>query len=318
MRFYFGEKLMTHRFGYACINLSIDATTNKTCRLQYCTDARLRELTYNNLDGLKKVVKWNIENDIYLYRISSAVVPYASHEINKIKWWEENLAQLKEISRLVKSSLMRVSMHPPHFVNINSPNLEIIKSSMAELEWHAKLLNTMELDNTHRLIFHVGGVYGDKKASIKRFIEVYKDIPEDIRKRLSLENDDKSYHVWDVLDISSETGVPVVFDVLHHQILNTGRKVDDDIDSILKNCFSTWNDKTGIPKIHYSNQKKDAKPGSHSDSIDIDEFMEFYFRYCKYEFDIMFEVKDKEKSVLSAYKRLKQELARGYNLKRAC
>ena len=161
---------MTHRFGYACINLTIDATTNKTCRLQNCTETRLRELIYSNLEGLKKIIEWNIENNIYLYRISSAIIPFASHEINKINWSSENHDQLKAISKLIKSSQMRVSMHPPQFVNINSPNTEIVKSSMAELEWQAKLLNTMELDCTHRLIFHVGGVYGDKQASIKRFI----------------------------------------------------------------------------------------------------------------------------------------------------
>lgn len=298
---------MKHRIGYACINTSISATTNKTCRLDHCTKERLRLLIYSNLAGLKEVLKWNYDHNIFLYRISSVVIPFASHPVNTILWWEENKSQLEEIGKYIRKTEMRVSMHPGQFVNINSPGSGVVEASIKELEWHAKFLDSMGLNSNHRLIVHAGGVYGDKPASIKRYVEAYKNLPENIKARLSLENDDKSYTVWDVLGISHKTGMPVVFDNLHHMINNTGQKRDDDIKDILAQAFATWNNNTGIPKIHFSTQKPGAKPGSHAESINMDDFIEFYFKFKDLDFDIMFETKDKERSVLEAFNRLQIE-----------
>ena len=80
---------MKHRLGYACINLTTGIPLNRTCRLANATDLRLRELIKSNLDGLMQVLEWNKENNIYHFRISSDVVPIASHEINKIEWWKD-------------------------------------------------------------------------------------------------------------------------------------------------------------------------------------------------------------------------------------
>lgn len=295
---------MLHRIGYACINTSIKATTNRTCRLNNCTDERIRELIQMNLSGLFEILKWNKANNIFLFRISSEIIPFASHEINKIDWQKEFNKELSEIGKFIKTNKMRVSMHPGQFVNINSPKADVVKNSIKELFWHAKFLDTMGLDNTHRLIFHTGGVYDNKESAIERFINEYNNMPDYIKNRLSLENDDKSYTVWDVLDISSVVKVPVVFDNLHHQVKNIGANKDLDLEKILKLCFKTWSSQAGIPKIHYSTQRKNARAGMHADSINITEFIEFYYKYKQLDFDIMFETKDKEQSVLNALKKI--------------
>jgi UV DNA damage endonuclease len=124
---------MKHRIGYACINTSISATTNRTCRLDRCTEERLRELIFSNLSGLKEVIEWNAKHNIYLYRISSVVIPFASHEVNTIPWWIDFKSQFDEIGDLIKKSQMRVSMHPGQYVNLNAPSPEIIKSSIKEI-----------------------------------------------------------------------------------------------------------------------------------------------------------------------------------------
>ena len=250
---------MKHKIGYACINTSISATTNKTCKLENCTEERLRELIENNLSGLIEILKWNIAHNIYLYRISSAIIPFASHKINKISWWEDYKDKFDEASCIIKNASMRVSMHPGQYVNINSPRQDVLISSFKDLEWHANFLNTLALDSTHRLIIHAGGIYGNKDAAMKRFISEFNNLPEDIKKRLSLENDDKSYTVRDVLYLSKETSMPVVFDILHHKINNTGQKEDQDIESILNQCFATWSGKTGIPKNPFFNSKTGSK-----------------------------------------------------------
>lgn len=297
------EKVMNaHRIGYACVNTSIDATTNRTCRLDNCNDVRLRELIASNLAGLKTIIEWNIKKGILLYRISSVVVPYASHDINKIAWWDEYKDKIADIGKIIKNSGIRVSMHPGQYVNINSPTIEVVNSSIKELEYHGKFMDILGLDNTHRIILHIGGSYGDKDISMKRFIDIYSTLSDRIKSRLIIENDDKIFNVWDLLNVSSKTGIPVVFDLLHHQVNHGGQEKDKDIKLILEQCFSTWRQVDGVPKIHFSTQRSEAKYGVHADSVDINLLMELYCEFINYDFDIMLETKDKEVSVLRAMK----------------
>jgi len=296
---------MKHRIGYACINLTTGIPLNRTCRLANASDSKLRELIKSNLDGLRQVLEWNRQNEIYHFRISSDVVPFASHEVNKIKWWEDFKDELQHIGTFIKKNNLKVAMHPSQIVNINSPREEVVKSSIKELEWHVKFLDSLELDSTHKIVFHAGGVYGDKPEAIKRFINVYKKLPEGFKSRLTLENDDKSYNVWDLIEINKAVGIPLVFDNLHHEVLNTQKPEDKDIESIMEIFFSTWDEKSGIPDIHYSTQKKGARAGSHAESINPEEFKEFFLKYMHLDFYIMFETKDKDKSVLAVYEMFK-------------
>jgi len=298
---------MKHKIGYACINLTTGIPLNRTCRLANASDFKLRELIKSNLDGLSQVLEWNRQNKIYLFRISSDVIPFASHEVNKIQWWKDFKDELQSAGSFIKENNFRVAMHPSQVVNINSPRIEVVKSSIKELEWHVKFLDYMGLDYTHKIVFHTGGVYGEKSEAVKRFIKVYKELPENFKSRLTLENDDKSYNVWDLTKINQETGIPLVFDNLHHEVLNTQKPQDKDIEAIMKIFFSTWDKKSGIPDIHYSTQKKDARRGSHAESINLQEFKEFFLKYRHLDFDIMFETKDKDKSVLCAYEMFKTD-----------
>ncbi len=297
------EKVMNaHRIGYACVNMSISATTNKTCRLDNCNDRRLRDLILSNLAGMKTIIEWNVKKGIRLYRISSMVIPFASHDVNKIAWWNEYRDNIADIGKIIRSSGIRVSMHPGQYVNINSPSMEVVNFSIKELDYHAKFMDLLGLDNTHRIILHIGGAYGDKAMSMKRFIDVYDVLPENIKSRLIIENDDKTYNVWDLLSVSSRTGIPIVFDILHHQVNNGGQEKDKDIKSILEKCFDTWNVGTGVPKIHFSTQKIGAKYGVHADAADINLLMEIYCEFINNDFDIMIETKNKEISVLKVMK----------------
>lgn len=299
---------MIHKIGYACINTTIDVSASRTCRLSNATESRLRELIEINLLGLYEILKWNKKNNIYLFRISSDIIPFASHPINQIDWEIDYKDELLKISHFIKENKMRVSMHPGQYVNINSPNTAVVESSLKELYWHNKFLDSLELDATHRIILHVGGVYSNKNLAIKNFIKTYTTMPDNVKARLSLENDDKSYTVWDVFNIHKEIGIPLIFDNLHHYINNSAKEDDQDIENILKLFFSTWNAKTGCPKIHYSTQKDGAKSGSHAESINQNEFADFFLKYYHLDFDIMFETKNKEKSVLAAYEMIKTDI----------
>lgn len=298
---------MKHRIGYACINLTTGIALNRTCRLANASEDKLRELIQSNLFGLKEVLAWNRANNIRLFRISSDTIPFASHPINKIEWWQDYKSELDEIGRLIKDSDIRVYMHPSPVIYLNSPDAKIVDSSIRELQWHVRFLDSLNLDCTHKIVFHAGGAYGDKPEAIKRFIKVYNDLPGNFKNRLTLENDDRIYNVWDLIKINESAKIPLVFDNLHHQVLNTQMPEDENIEMIMKKFFSTWDEKSGLPDIHYSNQKENARAGSHSEAVDTGVFAEFFLKYYHLDFDIIFETKNKEKSVLAVYEMFKTD-----------
>ena len=189
-------------------------------------------------------------------------------------------------------------MHPDQFVLINTKNKDIIKRSTAEIDYHCEVLDAMELDSTAKVQLHVGGVYRDKRASVKRFIENYKKLPKNIKKRLVIENDHISYSLKDCLEISRKIKIPIVFDVYHHECLNNGETIKQGI----KLAKRTWKRKDGILMVDYSSQKKGAKKGMHTEHINIRKFTEFIKETKGLDFDIMLEIKDKEKSALKAIK----------------
>ena len=298
---------MKHRIGYACINLTTGTPLNRTCRLASASEDKLRELIKSNLSGLKEVLQWNRDNNIRLFRISSDTIPFASHPVNKIQWWKDYKNELDEIGFFLKDSDIRVYMHPTPIVYLNSPDAKIVENSIKELEWHVKFFDSLGIDKTHKIVFHAGGAYGNKPEAIKRFIKVYNNLPENFKDRLTLENDDKIYNVWDLIEINESTGIPLVFDNLHHEVLNTGKKEDKNIEAIMKKFFSTWDEKSGLPDIHYSTQKENARAGSHSDSVNLEDFADFFLKYYHLDFDIIFETKNKEKSVLTVYEMFKSD-----------
>ncbi len=146
------------------------------------------------------------------------------------------------------------------------------------------------------MILHIGGVYGDKQGATKRFLENFEELSQDVKNRLVIENDDKSYHIRNVLNIGEELGLPVVFDNLHHEVNPPDNGMAEAL--WIEQCHRTWEKKDGKQKIHYSQQHQGKQRGSHSDSIIIDDFMRFYNGLVNTDIDIMMEVKDKNLSAI--------------------
>jgi UV DNA damage endonuclease len=191
---------------------------------------------------------------------------------------------------------MRVTMHPDQFILINSLDEDIYERSAGELVYHAEVLDLMGLDASHKIQIHVGGVYGDKEASMARFASRYRKLPSRVKRRLVLENDDRSYGLVDCLAVHADTGVPLVFDTLHHSANNRGEEVRE----ALAKARSTWQKKDGLPMVDYSSQKKGGKPGAHAYALDPDDFRSFLEQARGLDFDVMLEVKNKERSALEA------------------
>ncbi len=289
------------RIGYPCLNRTLGCKAGKTFRLKSYSDSRLIESVENNLDCLLKMLRFNVKNNIFFFRISSVLVPFASHPVCKFNWQEHFKSTFIEIGKFIKKHGIRISMHPDQFTLINSLDEDIFKRSHKELLYHAQVLDLMELDNKAKMQIHVGGVYGNKKESIDRFIYRFGKLDSAVKRRLVIENDDVSYTLRNCMSISNKIGVPVLFDVFHHSVNCSGESVS----GAIKLSRRTWKEKDGILMVDYSLQKKNAKPGSHAESIDIKSFKTFLKASRPYDFDIMLEIKDKEKSALKAVKALK-------------
>jgi UV DNA damage endonuclease len=284
------------KIGYPCINRSIGCQVAHTFRLKSYSETRLLETVEQNLACLLRILQYNARKDLFFFRITSDLVPFASHPVNKFPWQKRFRKDFEEIGRLVQDHKIRISMHPDQFTLINSLDNEIFKRSLAELKYHNEVLDLMDLDTTAKIQLHVGGVYKDKPASMKRFVSRYRKIGEGLRKRLVIENDDKSYTVMDCLQIHNDTGIPVLFDSFHHEIHNNGEAIID----CLRKADKTWKKNDGIPMVDYSHQKDGSPKGAHAETINTRRFRRFLEISKPNDFDIMLEIKDKERSALKA------------------
>lgn len=294
------------RIGYPCINLTLKNQYSSTFRLKSYSEKRFNETVKNNLNHLLSVLNFNKRNNIYFFRISSDIIPFASHPVCDIDWSDTFKEKLKEIGDFIIKNNIRVSMHPDQFVILNSKSEDIVKNSIRELQYHCKLLDSMRLPTSAKIQIHGGGVYGDKEKAKKVFSNNFnKLLEESLKRRLVIENDDRSYSLQDCLDINSETGIPIVFDTFHHECLNNGETFQQSLSSFIKSWKYTTD---GNPILDYSSQSIGERKGKHAKTLNKNHFIYMYDEFKntikenQVDLDIMLEIKDKEKSALLALK----------------
>lgn len=289
------------RLGYPCINRGIGCSAGRTFRLAGYSPERLRTVVKENLSCLERIVEFNRREELLFFRISSDTVPFASHPVCEVDWAREFSTELAALGEMITRAGMRISMHPDQFVLINAEKRDIVDASIRELAYHAAFLDGLGLPQDARIQIHVGGVYNDRKAALHRFVEEYHSLPEAIRRRLAVENDDRRFTVRDCLWIHEHTGIPVICDNLHHSLLNHG----ESLRRVMEAAARTWSIATGPPMVDYSSQYPGGRPGRHVEHLDAGDFAFFLEETQGLDFDLMLEVKDKEKSAMEA-----RELAR--------
>jgi UV DNA damage endonuclease len=289
--------------GYACINMSMGkkVTTNRamvkrtfeTKGLDYVS-----ELALANAKDIIKILEWNRMNGIKLFRLSSTIVPWGDHlDLTQLKDYTEIKSELKKAGDFAKFWGMRVNSHPGPFVVLTSPNEEVVKNAIADLELHGKIFDMMGLSKTNynNINIHCNGVYGDKQSAMDRFIQNFQRLSLSVRKRLTVENDDKGsmYSVKDLMYIHKHTDIPIVFDYHHHQFCTGGLSEEEAV----KLAATTW--PKGIKQeVHYSESKAlhennpKEKPQAHS--VYINALPNTY----GLDLDIMVEAKGKELAIL--------------------
>ena len=300
--------------GYACQNMELSGlgkgkrvTMNRSC-IRRTFDEKgvdyISEITLKNAYDLQRLLEWNEQNGIKFFRLSSDICPWAS------EFDMESMRDIKEIKRVLaragayaQAHSHRLTSHPGQFNVLCSPNPNVVERSITDLTIHGTIFDWMNLPRSPyaKINIHLGGAYGDKESSMKRFCEAFQRLPDRVKTRLTVENDDKAsmYSVKDLYHgVYEQIGIPIVFDYHHHRFC-TGDLTEQEA---LELAISTWPDDV-VPVVHYSESRSieqedpKLKPQAHSDYVY--DYIDTYGNKV----DVMVEAKAKELAV-KKYKEL--------------
>jgi UV DNA damage endonuclease len=292
--------------GYACINMTLSSqkpkvTTNRSMIKRTFQERGVEyasELALQNVRDLFHIIKWNNENGVKLFRLSSEMFPWASeYEIESMPHYLRIKTLLEGCGHYAKQNGIRITSHPGPFNVLVSPNERVVENTITDLEIHGKIFDLLGLEKSHynKINIHCNGVYGDKKSAMDRFCKNFERLSDSVKSRLTVENDDKAsmYSVKDLMYLHERIGIPIVFDYHHHKFC-TGDLSEQEA---LELAISTW-PKNIKPIVHYSESKalheenEKLKPQAHSDYIN--KLPELYGN----DVDVMVEAKAKELSIL--------------------
>lgn len=265
---------------------------------------KLKSVLASNISDLEKILKYNIDNNIHFYRITSKLIPLVTHpEVGYYGHREMFKKDFHYIGKLIKDSNMRIDTHPDQFNVINSIKDEVVNSTITNLNSHKEFFEDINYPYG-KMVIHIGGATGSKEEGIKRFINNFNKISKGISSLLILENDDKTYNVKEVLNICNSVKVPMVLDVHHHNCNNEG----EDIEEYLERVFNTWQNEHFPPKIHFSSPREFENDRKHSDFINPEEFNAFInkARNLNKDFDVMLECKEKDIALYKLVEDLKE------------
>jgi UV DNA damage endonuclease len=275
-------------------------------------------LARENLEDLLKICHWNERNGIKFYRITSGLCPHITNSVliqdkndyKKMAYPIEMFSGvLKKIGAFARKHKHRITMHPDPFISIGTENPELLTRNKRELYYHARILDLMSMDMNSTITIHGGGIYGDKLATMKRWVRNFDALPLVIKRRIILENDEFTYSILDTLWIAERTKswssgrLPVVFDIFHYACYNIYHnkqktaiiKYDSitELSNIFPRIIKTWENRR--IKMHISEQAKDKRFGAHSDYItEIPHSLLLFPKKYSIDLDLMLEAKAKE------------------------
>lgn len=269
---------------------------------------RAIEVGRNNLHATQRILYYCAAHGIRLLRMSSALIPLATHPDVMLDVATIYKTELQKLGEFARANGIRLSMHPSQFTLLNGAD-KVLRASIADLEYHAALLDGMGLPPECNINIHVGGVYGDKAAAIERLYHNYSQVPEQVRNRLTFENDDKTYTTQETLEVCEQLKLPFVLD-LHHDWCNPS---DESPLELVPRILKTWGEVS--PKIHVSSPRNEKDFRAHAEYVDSEGVLP-YLKRCKEtgleEINVMLEAKSKD---LALFK-LAEDLAKVRGIKR--
>jgi UV DNA damage endonuclease len=299
---------MIVRFGYVAMSVEVkNASPSKTMtwtRFSKLEDRAaalrlLERIAAENLHNTLRLLRHNRAHGIRLYRCSSRLIPLFGHEAlpdwDPISALAEPFAAIGDYAR---RHAMRLSFHPDHYTVLSTPRADVFARSVADLDRHTRMLEAMGLDESAKLNIHIGGTYGNKKAAMARFLKQFAALDPRIVRRITLENDDKTFTASETLAVAEQLGVPMVLD-LHHDQVNPSEEAPE---ALWPRIRRTWEGAGAVageplpPKIHVSSPRSEADPRSHADYVEAGPLIGFLRRIAAAtpRLDVMIEAKMKD------------------------
>lgn len=265
-------------------------------------ESKLDELCLHNTEHLLRSVVICKLLGIKAFRVTSGMWPLYTHgkykyKIDKLPSWPKMKILYQQIEHYARKHNIHLSIHPGQYTVLTSLRNEVTVNSLQDLRYHADLANLVGIKDIN---LHLGGVpNGDKKLGITFAVGVIERLRPDILLRLTIENDDRSYTVRDLLKLHKKVGVPICYDVHHHRCNPDGFSVEKATDL----CMQTWNRK---PHFHISSSRdEDGDQRPHHDFIDFNDWPE-----CWNNLDIIVDVEAKAKEF--AVLQLQQQIKNGF------
>lgn len=225
----------------------------------------LKQLYTDNLQRLEAAIDFCLANNIKLYRLPSGIFPFADTPLGEAVL-EELSAQLQTTGDRVTTVGLRIVVHPDQFVVLSSDSPSVIENSIKILQMQALILDKLGLPRSPWAVMEI---HGGKSDRAQRLVNVIQNLPETIRSRLALENDEYAYSSSEILDICQAAGVPMVFDAHHHAIHEHLDSYEDpSVLQILTAARSTW-PKADWQLVHISNGREKFADPQHSDLITV-------------------------------------------------
>ncbi|MDP4162374.1 MAG: UV DNA damage repair endonuclease UvsE [Bacillota bacterium] len=233
---------------------------------------KLERIAASNLENCLRLLKHNAANSIHFFRLSSRLIPLANHEeLSDWNYLRPLKDPLKRLGQYIKEHPSRIDFHPDHFVVLNTPQEETLRTSLKTLALHKALLKGMNVDTEHRCVLHVGGGYEDKEKALELFIENWGLVPQSIQRMVMLENDDTTFTLKDTLYLCEKLGIPLVFDYHHH----LAHHEDSDWESEWVRVVKTWESSQLPIKMHISSPRSEKEFRAHADYVDVSSFITF-------------------------------------------
>ena len=184
------------KLGYACINKGLSEqsiknriTTNRTfrkatfeekvCPMRLLSSYRTVGTCLRSSNGIK-------QHNIKFFRLSSQIVSWATeYQLTDLPDYDQIEEVLFECGLFIEEHGMRVTSHPDHFVKLASPNEDVVRNSIRDLEIHGEIFDLLCLPRTHyaKLNIHVGASYGDKPKAIDNFCRNVDRLSDAVRSR---------------------------------------------------------------------------------------------------------------------------------------
>lgn len=297
------------RLGLCCINTILRAQKppvfcSRTMTRKNFNVELAKERGLENVKDISKMIEWNEQHNIKILRLSSDIFPHFTDTETEKYDIEFAKPELKKAGELAKKYGHRIVMHPGQYNQVGSENKDTFNKTIDDLSNHADILDCMDVGMEGVLIVHGGGTYGDKKKTIERWIQQFHQLPEKVKRRLAIEHCERQYNLEDVIYISKQCNIPVIYDSHHFDCY---KKLHPDVKlnrvKLFKDVVESWKGRNCNPLVHISEQGC-GKIGHHSDYIEdlAEEFFMFIDAY-NIKLDIEVEAKMKEQAIFRLYEK---------------